>query len=71
MVASKMSHLSNQLSEVDNPEHLLPLLFNFDQELKNKGINPGTMADMTVVTVFTVFLEEVINLISCNKNLPI
>jgi triphosphoribosyl-dephospho-CoA synthase len=71
MVASKMSHLSNQLSEVDNPEHLLPLLFNFDQELKNKGINPGTMADMTVVTVFTVFLEEVINLTSCNKNLPI
>jgi hypothetical protein len=26
---------------------------------------------MTVVTVFTVFLEEVINLISYNKNLPI
>jgi hypothetical protein len=27
------------------------------------------MADMTVATVFTVFLEDVIKLALCNKNL--
>ncbi len=70
MVAGKMSHLSNELSTAENPEHLLPLLFSMDQELKAKGINPGTMADMTVATVLTVFLEDVIRSLR-NKNLPI
>ncbi|MDD2660864.1 MAG: triphosphoribosyl-dephospho-CoA synthase [Methylococcales bacterium] len=37
------------------------MLYSLDQELKSKGLNPGTMADMTVATVLTVFLEDVIN----------
>ena len=49
---------------------LLPLLYSLDQELKSKGVNPGTMADMTVATVLTVFLEDVIKSLH-NKNLPI
>ena len=70
MVSSKMSQLSNELSKIENPEHALPLLYGMDQELKAKGVNPGTMADMTVATVLTVFLEDVI-LNLRNKNLPI
>ena len=70
MIAGKMCHLSNQLSEIENPEDALPLLYSIDQELKAKDLNPGTMADMTVATVFTVFLEDVIKLALCNKNLP-
>jgi triphosphoribosyl-dephospho-CoA synthase len=61
MVASKMSHLSNELSKNENPEQVLPLLYSMDQELKSRGVNPGTMADMTVATVLTVFLEDLLN----------
>ena len=70
MVAVKMSHLSNELSTAESPEHILPLLYSMDRELKSTGINPGTMADMTVATVLTVFLEDVIRNLR-NKNLPI
>lgn len=71
MVASKMSQLSNELSKAENPEQTLPLLYSMDQELKAKGVNPGTMADMTVATVLTVFLEDFIKLCLRNKNLPV
>ena len=70
MVAGKMSRLSNELSKAESPEQTLPLLYSIDQELKTKGINPGTMADMTVATVLTVFLED-FSLSLRNKNLPI
>jgi len=71
MVAQRMSKVSSELSMADVPEQILPLLYSVDQEFKAKGLNPGTMADMTVATVFTVFLEEVIKLTLHNKNLPI
>ena len=71
MVAQRMSKVSSELSMADVPEQILPLLYSVDKEFKAKGLNPGTMADMTVATVFTVFLEEVIKLTLHNKNLPI
>lgn len=60
-IADTMGRLSKKLNETGNPEHLMPLLYEIDQELKSKGINPGSTADMTVATVFTVFLEELIS----------
>jgi triphosphoribosyl-dephospho-CoA synthase len=60
MVVSMMSQLSNALSKAESPEHTLPLLYSLDQEFKSKGVNPGTMADITVATVLTAFLEDVI-----------
>ncbi len=70
MLAGKMSQLSDELSKAESPEHTLPLLYSMDQELKSRGVNPGTMADMTVATVLTVLLEDVIKLSLRNKNLP-
>jgi triphosphoribosyl-dephospho-CoA synthase len=70
MVVSMMSQLSNELTKTERPEYLFPLLYSMDQELKSRGVNPGTMADMTVATVLTVFLEDVIRSLR-NKNLPI
>ncbi len=58
MVASRMIQLSNELSNTEHPDLLMPLLHSIDQELKSKRINPGTTADMTVATVLTVFLES-------------
>lgn len=36
----------------DPPEHLLGDLLAWDAELKQRGINPGTSADLTVATLF-------------------
>jgi triphosphoribosyl-dephospho-CoA synthase len=62
MVTSKMALLSKELNRVDCPESIMPLLYYIDRELKSKGINPGTTADITVTTVFTVYLEELLAL---------
>jgi triphosphoribosyl-dephospho-CoA synthase len=70
MLAGKMSQLSDELSKAESPEHVLPLLYRLDQELKSSGLNPGTMADMTVATVLTVLFEDFIKLSLRNKNLP-
>ncbi|HEY5139586.1 MAG TPA: triphosphoribosyl-dephospho-CoA synthase [Methylococcales bacterium] len=69
MVAGKMFQLSIELSRTESPEHIMPLLYSMDRELKSKGVNPGTMADMTVATVLTVFLEDVSRSL-LNNNLP-
>ena len=58
MVAENMLLLSKELTRTDNPELIMPLLHQIDQELKSKGLNPGTTADMTVATVLTVFLQD-------------
>jgi triphosphoribosyl-dephospho-CoA synthase len=71
MLAGEMSRLSDELSKAESPEQILPLFYRLDQALKSRGINPGTMADMTVATVLTVFLEAVIKLTLRNKNLPV
>lgn len=67
MVASKMTLLSEELSKTNNPERILPLLYRMDQELKSRGVNPGTTADITVATVLTVFLEDLLT--TYNKSL--
>jgi triphosphoribosyl-dephospho-CoA synthase len=60
MVAARMALLSEELFKTDDPEQLKPLLYRIDQEFKLNGINPGTTADLTVATVLTVFLEDLI-----------
>ncbi len=67
MVASKMTLLSEELSKTKNPERIMPLLYSMDQELKSRGVNPGTAADITVATVLTAFLEDL--LVTINKSL--
>ena len=60
VITLKMTQLSEELSRAERPELTLPLLYSMDSEFKSQGINPGTMADLTVATVFTVFLEDTI-----------
>lgn len=60
LVAARMVLLSEEFSKTDNPERLKPLLYRIDREFKFNGINPGTTADLTVATVLTVFLEDLI-----------
>jgi len=58
MIAAKMCEFSQALSQSDRPELLKPIFYEFDQVLKSNGVNPGTTADLTVATVFTVFLQD-------------
>jgi len=60
-VSSQMREIQKALINTDNPESLLPLLYEVDQAFKEKGINPGTTADITVATVLVVFLEQLVN----------
>lgn len=41
-----------RFSAVKDPEARLPLLAGFDRELKSRGLNPGTSADLTVASLF-------------------
>ena len=65
-VKQMMLQLSNELSVIDDPEQVKPLLYQMDTELKSHGLNPGTSADLTVTTVLTLFLESSL---ACRDNL--
>lgn len=45
------------LRAADDPAALEPLLLDFDRELKERGINPGTSADLTVASHFAASLK--------------
>ncbi|MGZ8191033.1 MAG: triphosphoribosyl-dephospho-CoA synthase [Methylococcaceae bacterium] len=61
LIVNRMILLGNELSKTESPEQIMPLLYCIDQELKSKRVNPGTTADMSVATVFCVFLEDIIS----------
>ncbi len=44
----------------NDTDSLIPILHEVDQAFKAKGINPGTSADITVATVLTVFMEQIL-----------
>ena len=47
-----LQHLHN-FSELENPKTYLRQLMFWDADLKQRSINPGTTADLTVATLFT------------------
>jgi triphosphoribosyl-dephospho-CoA synthase len=47
--------------KLNNPKHYLPKLMEFDADLKRQHINPGTSADLTVVTIFLNNVENILN----------
>lgn len=44
-----------------HPSDTLPLLEAFDRSLKARGLNPGTSADLTVATLLTLSLEDLLD----------
>ena len=47
-ITEQMARLEASFSETESPLTVLPDLWNIDREFKNRGINPGTTADLTV-----------------------
>ncbi|WP_305907586.1 triphosphoribosyl-dephospho-CoA synthase [Methylomarinum sp. Ch1-1] len=60
-VASEMEKVHQALLTTRHPESLVSMLEGIDAGFKEKGINPGTTADITVATVLVVLLEQLIN----------
>ena len=56
-VLAQMTTVDDALLNTDKPEQLVPMLHEVDRVFKEKGINPGTTADLTVATVLVVLME--------------
>jgi triphosphoribosyl-dephospho-CoA synthase len=57
MVMDTMALVDDKLSTTERPEQLEDYLRNVDTEFKSAGINPGTTADLTVITVLVATLQ--------------
>jgi triphosphoribosyl-dephospho-CoA synthase len=58
MVMDTMALVDDKLSATKRPEQLEDFLRNVDAEFKSIGINPGTTADLTVITVLVATLQQ-------------
>ena len=54
----RMVHLEAQLSAAREPKQLRRQLLTVDNELKQAGINPGTSADLAVISLLAMRLEQ-------------
>lgn len=59
-ISAEMSSLYENMKLAEGFEQLLPRLYELDELLKSKNINPGTTADLTVATVLAYRLEQLI-----------
>ena len=57
-VSARARAVVSPLKACENPRAILPLLRDFDRELKSRGVNPGTSADLTVASVAVLLLQE-------------
>ena len=57
-VSAEASRLAETLDRQGTNKHVLAQLLRFDNELKQKGINPGTTADLTVAALTVGWLQD-------------
>lgn len=57
-VSARAGAVEKALKACQNPREVMPLLTAFDHELKTRGVNPGTSADLTVASVSALLLQE-------------
>ncbi len=70
-VLKQISTVDDALLNTSQPEQLVPMMHEVDRAFKERGINPGTTADLTVATVLVVLMEAfaVRCTSKCNKGL--
>ena len=56
-VRKQIFTVDDALLNTNTPEQLVPMLHEVDRLFKEKGINPGTTADLTVATVLVILME--------------
>jgi triphosphoribosyl-dephospho-CoA synthase len=58
VVLDEAAPIEAGLAASATPEQMMPPLLAFDISLKQRGLNPGTSADLTVATLFAHALQE-------------
>jgi triphosphoribosyl-dephospho-CoA synthase len=58
LVREEASPIEASFTECQAPETMIAPLMAFDAALKERGLNPGTSADLTVATLFAAGLES-------------
>jgi len=56
-VRKQIITVDDALLNTNDPEQLIPMLHEVDRAFKDKSINPGTTADLTVATVLIILME--------------
>ena len=56
----RLASTFDQRSKNEDPAHLMPELLAWDAALKDRNINPGTSADLTVATLFVARLRNIL-----------
>jgi triphosphoribosyl-dephospho-CoA synthase len=56
LVREEAGPIEASLTECQSPEAMTAPLAAFDRALKERGLNPGTSADLTVATLFAASL---------------
>ncbi|MGR8922018.1 MAG: triphosphoribosyl-dephospho-CoA synthase [Gammaproteobacteria bacterium] len=57
-LTERMRPLAQEFKACENPRSLVGRLSQVDQELKSRGVNPGTCADLTVASVAALLLSH-------------
>ena len=57
-VAEEARAIEASFAEAGEPEDMTAPLLSFDRSLKERGLNPGTSADLTVATLFAAALQD-------------
>ena len=50
--------IAKAFQDKDGPEEAAQMLMKFDEELKEKGVNPGTSADLTAASLLVYHLKK-------------
>jgi triphosphoribosyl-dephospho-CoA synthase len=61
------AHLRKRLDAARDPGEILPELLAYDRSLKQRSVNPGTSADLTVATLFANRLRNILPS-ACNND---
>ena len=59
-VRKEAAEIAQGFAHADEPERMAWVLTAFDTELKTRGINPGTSADLTVATLLAASLLDIV-----------
>lgn len=59
-VRREANEIAQAFAETADPEHMAWVLTAYDSDLKSRGINPGTSADLTVASLLAVRLLDIV-----------
>ena len=69
VISREVAPLQRQLARSAAPEKFRGRLLDLDADLKQRGLNPGTTADLTVASIFAADLEQMTSKLNNNRSI--